>query len=52
MKKITLHPLDSSEVQGTTSIQPQMVAGGYQNTLRTHNSFLGYFWGKPFTMEC
>ena len=47
MKKITLHPLDSSEVQGTTSIQPQMVAGGYQNTLRTHNSFLGYFWGNP-----
>ena len=41
MHSITLDPLDSSEVEGTISMQPQMVTGGYQNPLGTHNSFLG-----------
>ena len=31
----------SSGVEGTISLQPQMVARGYQNPLGTHNSCLG-----------
>ena len=41
MENITLDPLASLGVQGTTSMQPQMVAGGYRNRLSTYNSFLG-----------
>ena len=41
MQNITLDPLTSSGVEGTISMQPQMVAGGYQNPLGTHNSYLG-----------
>ena len=41
MQNITLDTLASSEVEGTISMQPQMVAGGYQNPLGTHNSCLG-----------
>ena len=42
IQNITLDPLASSGVEGTISMQPQMVAGGYQNPLGTHNSCLGY----------
>ena len=45
MQNITLDPLVSLGFQGTTSMQPQMVARGYQNPLGTHNSFLGYTSG-------
>ena len=41
MQNITLDPLTSSGVEGTISMQPQMVAGGYQNPLGTHNSCIG-----------
>ena len=41
MQNIALDPLASSGVQGTTLMQPQMVAGGYQNPLGTPTSFLG-----------
>ena len=41
MQSITLDPLASSRVEGTTSMKPQMVAGGYQNPHGTHNSCLG-----------
>ena len=41
MQNITLDPLASSGVEGTISMQPQMVARGYKNTLGTHNSCLG-----------
>ena len=41
MQNITLEPLDSLGVEGTISMQPQMVAGGYQNPLGAHNSCLG-----------
>ena len=48
MKNITLDPLASSGVKGTISMQPQMVAGGYQNILGIHNCFQGStFWGNP-----
>ena len=41
MQNIILYPLASSGVEGTISMQPQMVAGGYQNPFGTHNSCLG-----------
>ena len=41
MQNITLDPLALSGVEGTISMQPQMVTGGYQNPLGTHNSCLG-----------
>ena len=41
MQNITLDPLNSSKVEGTISMQPQMFAGGCQNTLGAHNSCLG-----------
>ena len=41
MQNITLDPLASLGVEGTISMQPQMVVGGYQNPLGPHNSFLG-----------
>ena len=41
MQNITLEPLASSGVQGTTSMKPQMVVGGYHNPIVTHNSCLG-----------
>ena len=41
MKNITLDPLSSLGVQWNTSMQPQMVAVGYQNPIGTRNSFLG-----------
>ena len=48
MQNITLDPLDSSGVEGTISMQPQMVAGDYQNLLGTHNSCIGStFGGNP-----
>ena len=48
MQNITLNPWDSSRLQGTISMQPQMVVGGYQNPLGTHNSCLGSIsWGNP-----
>ena len=40
MHNITLDPLASSRVEGTISMQPKMVVGGYQNPLGTHNSCL------------
>ena len=46
MQKITLDPLTSLVVQGTTSMQPQMVVGGYKNPLSTPNSFLGSTSGE------
>ena len=46
MQNITLDPLDSSGVEGTISMQPQMVAGGYQNPLGTQNSCLGSTSGE------
>ena len=44
MQNITPEPLDSSGAKGTTSMQPQMVAG-YQNPLGTSNSCLGSTYG-------
>ena len=41
MENITLDPLASLVVQGTTSMQPQMVAIGYQTPIGTPNSCLG-----------
>ena len=47
MKNITLEPLASLGLQGTISMQPQMVAGGYQNP-----SCLGYtFGGNPLPWD-
>ena len=40
MQNITLDPLASSRVEGTISMQPQMVAGGHQNHLGTYNNCL------------
>ena len=41
IQNITLNPLDMSGVEGTTSMQPQMVARGYQNALGITNTILG-----------
>ena len=41
MQNITLDPLASSRVEGTISMQHQMVVRGYQNPLGTQNSCLG-----------
>ena len=46
MQNITLDPLASSGVEGTISMQPQMIVGGYQNPLGTHNSCLGSTSGE------
>ena len=40
MQNITHDPLDLSGVEGTISMQPQMVVGFYKNPLGTHNSCL------------
>ena len=45
MQNITCDPLASSRVEKTISMQPQMVVGGYKNTLGTHNSCLGSTYG-------
>ena len=41
MQNIKVYPLSSLRVQGTISMQPQMVTRGYQNPLGTHNNFIG-----------
>ena len=48
MQNITLNPLASSGVEGAISMQPQLVARGYQNPLITHNSCLGSTSGETF----
>ena len=48
MQNITLNHLASSGFEGSISMPPQMVARGYQNSLRTHNSCIGsIFEGNP-----